>query len=347
MAECRPPGLSREESLSMIGDSYRELTGRALPRHLSADLGKAQAELLRVSRVSMATPAADGEGADNEVEAESIEATNEPLSEPEKRASCNNVWRKAKEEDGRQSWTTGDEAPVSEEDEQLQMVRDSYRELTGSAMPRRLTTSLAVAQAELRRASSAILDLGDEEGDSAQPGSVPSQTQQSYALDLQSAVPPSTKPHVKPLGRRMGSSLMSVLPTVPASPRMWSPRSPRSPRSAEPEGAVVTPKESPKESPKSRKAIGRRKDLLAASRASGGTATLDHANGDQVSMWPRLLLPCTQPAWALPTAPGAHLPALPPYTSPRRSLARHLSPRRPLAPHPPLAPHLAAPMAAL
>mgnify|MGYP001168434079 CR=1 FL=1 len=27
----------------MIGDSYRELTGRVMPRHLSTDLGKAQA----------------------------------------------------------------------------------------------------------------------------------------------------------------------------------------------------------------------------------------------------------------------------------------------------------------
>ena len=238
----------------MINDSYRELTGRAMSRHLSVNMADAAAELHRVSRASVAATTQEAAAAPVESAAccgvhphlmsRTSSFARTSSQNPARRAgneSSNNVWHKSTDDgEAQKTWTTGtDDTLTSAEQLQkdradavhIKMISDSYREVTGSSMPRRCSTSIVSAQAELRRASSITLDVDDNGERVAGAAQQESQGNGEHMQD-QSPLQCSWKVCVgaraggsadaaKPLRCRCGgNSMMEVMPTVPQSPRV-------------------------------------------------------------------------------------------------------------------------------
>ena len=138
-------GLDDAEALQMIKDSYREVTGREMPSHMTAEEGYAELRLLTIAR---------WQGEEIDDESESAGTAKSPLDRlrAKVRVAKLQLLLFAPSERGAapavaladNDWTT----------ELMDMLKASYREMTGRALPEGL--SYSEAELELRKATIAL-----------------------------------------------------------------------------------------------------------------------------------------------------------------------------------------------
>lgn len=146
-ALSQTPSIEEEEVLQMLKDSYREVTGHAIPDSMTVD--EAYAEL------RLRTMAA-WQGEDDIAEEEEEEAGS-GLSVLEKLRKGIVMTKISLRAIGPMKLSKKGPLELKDDDwdaEMLQMLQASYREVTGRAMPKNLTP--AQAELELRRATAAM-----------------------------------------------------------------------------------------------------------------------------------------------------------------------------------------------